>query len=795
MKKFAFPIIVIIFVFCLFFKNILFEGKTLLPYRAEMYPGQQKKQFPSVSFSVMDDIASAWVDVPYSFLNNYLIKNRKLPLWNPYSGAGNPLAADQESSVFFPLHLPSLFGIGFWDLYLMLRPIIALLFLFLFLKELGISTLASILGGFLYSFTGYFSFFINVFSLNVDMLIPLGLYSIEKFTKKRSLIRWIFVVFTYFLILNAGNPQNAIITLFFLNAYFVIRSIFYKHSSGKNIKILMFLLLTNIVSLSLSAYNYLPFIELFRNAFHVHLKGTSLIHMNATTLFNFIYPYSIGYLRGQLFNEIGWLRAIPYFGIIGSWLALIGLSTKKFRMHSIFFGVVVLVWLMKHFGLGILNPILNLPIITHIWFNKYVSTMFISASILAALGFQTILDFRYQTKKAHIHIIFFSISAFIILMVGYFISNKVGLDLRQNITPFFIGIGSIINSLHNYKDIGGQFVKREILLIYFVIIYCATLLLLRLRSNKNIFNICKFVGSIILFFLIILETYLYFPKIKYNKFDPAKTFPFVDFIKKDKSIFRIYGVRQTLMPNENIYHLLNDIRMVSPLLVERYSTFFKKILGEPVPNNLGSFLGVPDGTMKKIRNDFLSFLNVKYVLSEKYIYDDSYKLIYNQELKIYKNNNFQPRARLIYNVSRVNNKDEALNKIKKPSFNPLTQAVVEGIAPDYFKSNVKEKIDNKVEISKYEADKVELNLYTEKPGLLVLSDTFYPGWEAYVDGIKTEIHPANYAFRGVFVRQGSHRVIFHYNPLSFKIGLTISTITLSSLVYLFLIRKKYVKSE
>jgi uncharacterized membrane protein YfhO len=53
---------------------------------------------------------------------------------------------------------------------------------------------------------------------------------------------------------------------------------------------------------------------------------------------------------------------------------------------------------------------------------------------------------------------------------------------------------------------------------------------------------------------------------------------------------------------------------------------------------------------------------------------------------------------------------------------------------------------------------------------LVLSDTYYPGWKAFVDGKETKIYRADYAFRAIPLNAGTHRVEFTYDPISFKLG-------------------------
>ena len=61
---------------------------------------------------------------------------------------------------------------------------------------------------------------------------------------------------------------------------------------------------------------------------------------------------------------------------------------------------------------------------------------------------------------------------------------------------------------------------------------------------------------------------------------------------------------------------------------------------------------------------------------------------------------------------------------------------------------------------------------------LVLADAYYPGWKVTINGKAGEIFPAYYAFRGVLVPPGRHTVEFTYFPLSFRLGLAISTAAL-----------------
>ena len=66
-------------------------------------------------------------------------------------------------------------------------------------------------------------------------------------------------------------------------------------------------------------------------------------------------------------------------------------------------------------------------------------------------------------------------------------------------------------------------------------------------------------------------------------------------------------------------------------------------------------------------------------------------------------------------------------------------------------------------------------------GLLLLADTFYPGWEATVDGRPATILRANVAHRAVELAPGTHRVVFAFRPRSAIAGLALTSLGILSL--------------
>ncbi|MFN0195622.1 MAG: YfhO family protein [Planctomycetaceae bacterium] len=81
-------------------------------------------------------------------------------------------------------------------------------------------------------------------------------------------------------------------------------------------------------------------------------------------------------------------------------------------------------------------------------------------------------------------------------------------------------------------------------------------------------------------------------------------------------------------------------------------------------------------------------------------------------------------------------------------------------------------------IKGYELDRIEIAVNVDQPGFLVLTDVWYPGWVAEVDGRPAPIIPANFSFRGVPISAGTKSVVFRYLPPMAKLGQTVTAVTL-----------------
>jgi uncharacterized membrane protein YfhO len=117
----------------------------------------------------------------------------------------------------------------------------------------------------------------------------------------------------------------------------------------------------------------------------------------------------------------------------------------------------------------------------------------------------------------------------------------------------------------------------------------------------------------------------------------------------------------------------------------------------------------------------------------------------------------------------------------RPEFVPGIDATVDETPPAWQDSGVAESPGQVREIA-WGHERVELEVDASRAALLVLNDSFFPGWEARVDGSAVKIHRTNSLVRGVFLDPGHHRVEFAYRPKSFVIGVSISIATLTAAV-------------
>lgn len=158
-----------------------------------------------------------------------------------------------------------------------------------------------------------------------------------------------------------------------------------------------------------------------------------------------------------------------------------------------------------------------------------------------------------------------------------------------------------------------------------------------------------------------------------------------------------------------------------------------------------------------------------------------YGQVYDHEIKIYESPDYLPRAALFSSVEVARDDPAALARLADPALDIFRTAVVSatslepgdlaairglnGLPPERVRA---------ARIQSYASQEVKIDAAVERPALLVLNDSDYPGWKVYVDGRRSHWITTNYLFRGVLLQPGRHAVRFAYEPASFAAGAAIS---------------------
>jgi hypothetical protein len=130
--------------------------------------------------------------------------------------------------------------------------------------------------------------------------------------------------------------------------------------------------------------------------------------------------------------------------------------------------------------------------------------------------------------------------------------------------------------------------------------------------------------------------------------------------------------------------------------------------------------------------------------------------------------------------------DQVLTALTDPAFDPTAQVLLE--QPVSSNQHPVSSIQHPAPSIQYQVtlqdtpNRVTIRATLDAPGYLVVADTWYPGWQAAVDGVPTEVLRANYAFRAVWLEAGKHEVEMVYRPTPVLIGGAVSLTALTLLV-------------
>ena len=172
---------------------------------------------------------------------------------------------------------------------------------------------------------------------------------------------------------------------------------------------------------------------------------------------------------------------------------------------------------------------------------------------------------------------------------------------------------------------------------------------------------------------------------------------------------------------------------------------------------------------------------------------DFLKPVYERDhTLILQNTRALPRAWLVTKAEAVDG-EEALKRIRGESsepFDPRLTALLEVTPRELPELPGGTLTPDAAKITHYGPNSFSVDTNAAIPTVLVLSEMFYPGWTATVDGDKTQIYITNFLLRGVALPAGQHRVELRYTAPGARNGAIISAITLIGIVALAVVDRR-----
>jgi len=722
---------------------------------------------------------------PFRFLWVETVRQGHFPFWNPYIKCGVPLFASIQPGVLYPFSLPYLFlplDLAFnWTI--ILHFFLAAVFTYMLMRDLGASIQGALTTAFAFLFSGYLISVHNV----LNTLISVSWYPLVILCGCRmvrsGLLRWAAATGIGLCCMFLGGGMEIVLltlaSLLFLCLYPKVLPLKDAESSPNLQGRLIYLGLVVMIFLGLAMIQILPFLELYGQSHRyggVTLKEATLWSLAPKDLIYFLLPslYGPTTTPDHYWKFQNYLKTI-YVGPVVLCLA----GIYFFRQGKRGFVLLAAMVLTLLFALGGYTPL-------YPFFHKY---------------FPLFSTLRYPVK-------------FLFLFVFYLcLAAGLGLDVLRNRfskirhPPYWcqgllITVVVVVAALFWFARLNPEQIKT--LAQQWGLTFLKPAHLPLVLHNFNRMLVVTVLALMIIFFglrhrlvrlggpllIILLALDLFLGNRGYALKLDAATFHdennVISTLRADSDLFRFHVLpevkelkvspksyaedhqmrKEILGIDLMMEHHLFDISGYNVPLQSRYEKLIGLILSKPLASIL----------------PLLDLLNVKYVLTANPVDIQGFSRILDGPgtIKLYENHRSLPRAFLVKQFKVLNSDQEFANAFHELTFDPRSTILLEGVPTNFVELKKKSAMPNRestVKMLTYENNRIVLEAKTPEAAFLFMSETYYPGWKAYVDGKEEEILQANYIFRAIPLGPGSHRVEVVCEPLSFKIGLSVSLLT------------------
>ncbi len=243
----------------------------------------------------------------------------------------------------------------------------------------------------------------------------------------------------------------------------------------------------------------------------------------------------------------------------------------------------------------------------------------------------------------------------------------------------------------------------------------------------------------------------------------------IAFLRDDPELFRVETtpeIHGSWAPDWALLYEMDDLNGIwNPLRLGAYDVL--------------TWVGIQRG------DPFYDLYNVKYVITSRDTpVPAHFELAFDEgEQLIYRNPRYLPRAFLVYDVVSAGGDISALNKARSEGFDARRQIVLKAEEVRLATSGTSSPTERgRVAIIDRGPNHVAFEVSTASAGYLFVSEMWMPGWRSYVDGEAQPVLQANYTFRAVPVPPGDHSIEMVYRPASWYVGVSITLGTVVGLI-------------
>lgn len=779
--------VLVIFLFAAVpFWPFILQGKAFLPIDIllNLPPWVEEGRTPSVYNPIHSDairVYYPWLDFAHD-----VVRDGVLPLWNPYLFSGVPHLANSLTSTLYPLAW-AFFVLPVWVAYSLLglaHFFLAGLFMYLYLRKIHLHAGAALFGALAFMFNGFFVAWMEIWSLvATGIWLPAILLLTEQVVTTRRVPWGVLLAITLAVPIYAGHAQVAFYVFLGSAAYWVLRSgsEVWRSPSEKRLRagiayLALSVLVWGTVPL-LAAAQWLPSWELSQYIGRQR-EGPEVMAASQLALRHlavFLFPDSLGNpVDGVWWGRHNYAETQLFVGVWPLALGAVAIASRRDKYTWFFLALSL-------FALGIMfnvHPISDffyryIPFADR--FRAHARIIYLldtSLSVLGALGLDHLLGNRRWKARAGLWSGIAAVITVALLLFSLLSRELMSIDWGRLIGRTFF---DSLPGGWTHDDLWWYLWRQALRFAVVVALGAAALVLAWRRPAAT--------GIALAVLVAVTGGDLAYGASRYATFNDPSLLDvkprIVAAMERDGDLFRIaryVGTFLIFTQNYPSVYGLYDTQGSSSYVLTSYLEF----LGLTRPQGIAANEAENVQEMPKLKSKLIDLMNVKYVVTTQEIHDPEFVPVETSgNTKLYLNRDWLPRAFVVYRKEVVPEKEQALTKLTSQDFDPSQVVLLQRDSQPFGRSGPPGPAQ--VRIVSYEPNAVAVEVTLPQDGYLVLSDSYYPGWNAYVDGERAEVLRAYHTFRAVHLRPGRHLVQFKYEPGSFLWGARVSAMTLGIL--------------